>query len=68
MEKVIKIEGMSCKHCQGRVTKLLEGTEGVRDVSVSLEKKEAFFICDEGVEITALIDGINALGFTAAAL
>lgn len=41
MEKVMKIEGMMCGHCTGRVQKVLEGLEGVTEVIMSLEEKTA---------------------------
>ena len=40
MIKVIKIEGMSCKHCSSRVEKALKALPGVEAV-VDLEQKEA---------------------------
>ena len=43
MTKTIKIEGMSCSHCSGAVTKALEALEGVSEVQVSLENKQAVF-------------------------
>ncbi len=41
MEKVMTIEGMMCGHCTGRVQKVLEGIEGVAEVTMSLEEKTA---------------------------
>ena len=35
MEKIIKIEGMMCPHCEARVKKVLEETEGVIKAIVS---------------------------------
>ncbi len=35
MEKTIKIEGMMCPHCEARVKKILEETEGVSSAIVS---------------------------------
>ena len=40
MEKVITIEGMSCKHCQAKVENILRGIDGVTDVHVDLQKRE----------------------------
>ncbi len=40
MTKVIKIEGMSCMHCSGAVTKSLNGLNGV-SAEVNLEDKSA---------------------------
>lgn len=41
MEKIIKIEGMMCMHCEARVKKLLESVDGVDEVIVSHEKGNA---------------------------
>lgn len=41
MTKVMKIEGMMCGHCTGRVQKALEALEGVSSVTMSLEEKTA---------------------------
>ncbi len=41
MKKTIKIEGMMCAHCTGRVEKALNEIEGVK-VNVSLEDKAAY--------------------------
>ncbi|MBN8694888.1 MAG: heavy-metal-associated domain-containing protein [Bacteroidetes bacterium] len=42
MNKVnIKIEGMTCGHCQKSVNKLIAAVEGVNTCEVSLEKGEA---------------------------
>lgn len=38
---LIPVEGMSCSACVARVKRTLKGIEGVSDVKVSLEKREA---------------------------
>lgn len=43
MTKTMKIEGMMCEHCRGRVEKALNAIEGV-EAKVDLEKGEA--VCD----------------------
>ena len=35
MEKTIRIEGMMCPHCEARVKKLLEETDGILSAEVS---------------------------------
>jgi len=37
----LKIEGMTCGHCQKAVTKLISAVEGVSACDVSLEKGDA---------------------------
>ena len=41
MKKEMLIEGMMCKHCSGRVEKVLNAIEGVT-ATVDLEKNTAF--------------------------
>ena len=41
MEKILKIEGMMCMHCVAHVKKALDALEGVTEVDVSLEDKQA---------------------------
>ena len=43
MKKTMKIEGMMCGHCTGRVEKVLNALEGV-EATVSLEDKAAYVI------------------------
>lgn len=49
MTKTLKIEGMSCMHCIGAVTKTIKALGGVSDVAVDLENKLAT------VEITGTV-------------
>ena len=37
----LTVEGMTCGHCVMRVTKALEGIDGVKSAKVDLEKSEA---------------------------
>ena len=41
MKKIISIEGMSCGHCVKHVEKALGEIDGITDIHVSLEAKEA---------------------------
>ncbi len=67
MEKKLSVEGMTCQMCVKRVAKIIEKAPGVSGVQVSLEKKEASFICDPAVCNTAeILKAINDFGFTAA--
>lgn len=45
----LDIEGMMCGHCTARVEKALRGIDGVKDVVVSLENKNATVTADEKV-------------------
>lgn len=44
----IKVEGMSCGHCQMRVKKAVEAVEGVSKAEVSLQNKQVVVEYDEG--------------------
>lgn len=54
MKKTVKIEGMMCMHCVKAVEKALSAVDGVTDVAVSLEEKQAV------VEGSALDDALKA--------
>lgn len=63
MEKVLKVEGMMCQHCQARVQKALEKVDGVQSVVVSLEKKTARVTLEKDVEQSALIQAVVDAGY-----
>jgi Cu+-exporting ATPase len=42
----IPVYGMTCQHCEKRVTKVLQGLPGVEDVQVSLAEGQASFTLD----------------------
>lgn len=44
----IKVEGMSCGHCQMSVKKAVEGVEGIRKADVNLQTKQVTVDYDEG--------------------
>ena len=65
----IAIDGMVCGSCTSAVTSALEGTAGVRAVSVSLESKSASVTYDPGsVDADALRDVVEACGFDVTAV
>lgn len=39
-QETIKVEGMSCGHCQMRVKKAVEAVEGVQKADVNLQTKQ----------------------------
>lgn len=62
----LRVEGMSCGHCVGRVTQALRGVRGVRAVTVSLERKEAVVTVDPGsVDRAELVRAVEAAGYRA---
>ena len=65
MEKKLRVEGMFCQHCVGRVTKHLESVPNVSDVNVDLDARQAVFQADGDVDMEGIIKAINEFGFTA---
>ena len=65
MEKTLSVEGMTCMHCSGRVTKYLESNNGISNVTVDLGNKEAVFTCDDTVNLNTVVKGITELGYPA---
>ena len=63
MKKKINIEGMSCGHCVGRVTKALTGIEGVSDVDVNLDEKRALVSLDKEIHDEQFNKEIENVGF-----
>lgn len=63
---IIPIEGMSCSACVARVKRTLKGLEGVKEVQVSLEKREAEIQYEpETTSPEKLRSSIDELGYTA---
>lgn len=62
MKKIIKIEGMSCGHCSGRVDKVLNEIEGVNAV-VDLERAQAEVEMPDSLDIKVLTDAIEDAGY-----
>ncbi len=47
-QEAIKVEGMSCMHCQLRVKKAVEAVEGVQKADVNLQTKQVTVDYEEG--------------------
>jgi copper chaperone len=47
-QEIIKVEGMSCMHCQVRVKKAVESVEGVHKADVNLQTKQVTVDYEEG--------------------
>lgn len=60
----IKISGMNCGHCTSAVSKALSAIEGISDVEVDLEKKEATFNETKPVNSDTIKTAISMIGFT----
>ena len=63
MEKVMKIEGMMCPHCSGRVKKCLEELPEVSEALVSHEAGEAKIILSAPVDDEKLRKVVEDAGY-----
>ncbi len=63
MTKTMKIEGMMCAHCTGRVEKALSAVEGVSAVEMSLEGKSATLTLNREVDDKVLTDAVTEAGY-----
>ncbi len=59
----LNVEGMSCMHCVGRVEKYLKSVEGLTDISVDLNNKEAHFNATENVSIEKICNDLTEDGY-----
>jgi len=67
--KKVDIEGMNCGHCANWVTESLKKIEGVADVQVSLESKNALVDIDETkVTDDMLKEAVTKAGYIASAV
>lgn len=60
MQKILKIEGMSCSHCSARVESALNAIEGV-SATVELKKKRALVQTDVADDV--LIKAVEDAGY-----
>lgn len=63
MEKTIRIEGMMCQHCEGRVKKALEALAGVKEAVASHEAGTAVVSLTEDVADDVLKKAIEEQGY-----
>lgn len=47
--RAIKVEGMSCSHCENAVRKAVGGLPGVESVTVDLKGKSVTVVFDNGI-------------------
>ncbi|TYV22586.1 copper chaperone CopZ [Listeria monocytogenes] len=68
MEKLtLNVEGMTCSHCESRVTKALSEVSGVKSAVVSLDEGTATVEFEQGqVTEDALIDAVEEAGYEVA--
>lgn len=63
MEKVLKIEGMMCMHCEAHVKKALEALDGVESVVANHEKGTAVITLSADVSDELLKNTVEAEGY-----
>ena len=63
MKTTLKIEGMMCKHCQKHVHDALAKMDGVTDVEVSLENKNAVVTSDKEISTADFKKVIDDAGY-----
>lgn len=68
MKKTIKIEGMMCGHCSGRVKKALEAVAGVEAAEVSHETGMAEVTLRGDVSDEALAKAVTDAGYKVAGI
>ena len=63
MKKTLKIDGMMCSHCTGRVSQALNAIAGV-SAEGSLEDKGAYVTLSADVADDVLIQAVTDAGYT----
>ena len=62
----LKVEGMTCSHCEMTVSKALRSISGVKDIEVSHEKSSAVVTVKKGkVNLEKLIEVVESAGYKA---
>ena len=63
----LTVRGMTCGHCEMRVTKALTGVDGVRKADVDREKEQAIVTVDATAEpaLESLVAAVEAAGYQA---
>ena len=59
----IQVNGMSCQHCVGAVTKALEGLVGITEVSIDLIQNKVTYNTDGTTSLAAIKEAIMKIGF-----
>lgn len=62
MEKILKVEGMSCNHCVMAVKRALTGLDGVGTVEVDLESGKVTVV-GEALADEAMREAIDDAGY-----
>lgn len=69
MKQTVKIDGMNCDHCVGKIEKAVSNLEGVEKIKVKLKNAEAKIKYDESkIELDKVLAVINELGYEASSI
>jgi len=61
----LKVDGMTCSGCSGRLQRVLEATAGVRAAQIVLETKQVTVEYDEtSIEASVIHETISDAGFS----
>lgn len=64
---IVKVEGMSCSHCEITVQDAIRKLPGIKKAKASKRKKQAVVNYDEGqVSLEQITAAVNATGYKAA--
>jgi copper chaperone len=63
-EKIFEIKGMTCGHCEGRVSAELMSIPGVIAVVASAEKAQAIITSDLEISGDAIETAVRAAGYS----
>jgi copper chaperone CopZ len=66
METTVAIKGMTCGHCEGRVSKELLTIPGVTSVTASAEKATAVITANSEISIESIEVAIKKAGYSIA--
>tara|TARA_B100000459_G_C8430616_1_gene137224 strand:+ start:266 stop:478 length:213 start_codon:yes stop_codon:yes gene_type:complete len=64
---VLKIEGMTCGCCSGRVTRTLEAVPGVIQADISWQNHAGIVVTTSAVTIETILSIVESTGFVASA-
>lgn len=61
---IIKVTGMSCKHCLARVINAIESVKGVKDAEGSVDNGEISVTFNpDKTDVQAVKDAVTSIGF-----
>lgn len=63
-EKIVEIKGMTCGHCEGRVSAELLAIPGVIGVVVSAEKANAIISSDSEISLDTVERAVQVAGYS----